>query len=117
MEVVPAEEKLEQIAPAELVPPTPYTLEQPYRDVLERLLPLRVHLLASEFSEAKATLQRDVVGKVDLRNQELQKALDAMDLNAGTFVEKTVSIPPDVYTKGSLLRDPSRPSPSPRVFV
>ena len=94
--------EIEPIAAAKVIRPAPAEV---VADIFARLVPMKVHLAASEYSELKAQLARQINSEIAEKDTELEHALRKMDLITGGINERNVEIPPDVFQKGTFLRD------------
>lgn len=108
LEKVVAEGLLAEIKPVSVVEPDLMVTDPTAKDLFTRLIPLSVHLVASEYSEQKAQVLRDINCAVETKNIELEKNLLAMELHRGMPTEQALELPPDIFQKAALLRDSSR---------
>ena len=97
--------EIQPIAAAKLIRPAPTEV---VADIFSRLVPMKVHLAASEYSELKAQLARQINAEIAEKDMELEHALRKMDLITGGINERNVEIPPTVFQKGTFLRDARR---------
>ena len=123
-EKVPPVEQLAEIKPVELVVITPFSIEPTFQDIFARLVPMKVHLAASEHSDRVDALVRRV--NADLEEQvcttvrwlyssfpifcpqdaKLQQTLITLNLGEGFVGEKPLEIDTELFHKAALLRDP-----------
>jgi hypothetical protein len=107
LEKVVAEGLLSEIKAVSMVEPDMAAGDPKAKDLFERLIPLSVHLVASEYSEKKAQVMRDINAAIEAKNIELDQALSAMDFCRGVPSEQPPELPPDLFQKAALLREPS----------
>ena len=88
-------------AAAKTIKPSPTEV---VADIFARLVPMKVHLAASEFSELKAQLARQINSEIAEKDMELEHALRKMDLITGGINERNVEIPPVVFQKGTCVK-------------
>jgi len=87
---------LPEIKPASVVTATVYTRDAATPDIFHKLVPFSAHLSASEYSAKKDAILRHVNALVETKDQELQRALVAMDLAAdGSAAPKEYAEPWD----------------------
>eukprot|EP00038_Savillea_parva_P001523 m.104689 g.104689 ORF g.104689 m.104689 type:complete len:1549 (-) comp10533_c0_seq2:22-4668(-) len=108
-EKVVAEELLPAIPlPAQvLVKAEPVPLDKDEADIFAKLIPIEIHLLASEFSDAKDQLLRSIDDTVADKSVELDKALTSMGLADDSYKETNVALPKELFIHGAALRDSS----------
>uniref|UniRef100_UPI00358EEE9B tyrosine-protein phosphatase non-receptor type 23-like n=1 Tax=Myxine glutinosa TaxID=7769 RepID=UPI00358EEE9B len=85
-DTVPPADSLPSIKGAPLVKALPFQPTDPNvtgPDIFARLVPIEAHEASSLYSEEKANLLRDVMDKIEKKEQELQQYLHSLDLDLG----------------------------------
>lgn len=83
-EVIPDISSLAEVKGASLVKGIPFNVndvEVSGPDIFARLVPMKAHELSSLYSEEKAKLLRKIVGMIEIKDEEIQTFLSALDLD------------------------------------
>ncbi|KAF4076163.1 hypothetical protein AMELA_G00227140 [Ameiurus melas] len=83
-EVVPSLETLPSVKGAPLVKALPVNPTDPSvtgPDIFSKLVPMAAHEASSLYSEEKAKLLRDVMAKIDSKNETLEQFMDSLNLD------------------------------------
>uniref|UniRef100_A0A670ZMK2 Tyrosine-protein phosphatase non-receptor type 23 n=1 Tax=Pseudonaja textilis TaxID=8673 RepID=A0A670ZMK2_PSETE len=107
-EAVPALDTLQSIKGASLVKALPVNPTDPAvtgPDIFAKLVPMAAHEASSLYSEEKAKLLRDVMAKIDTKNEILEQFMDSLQLDAETVDNLDVydHIPPVLMEKCAAL--------------
>ncbi|NWX20892.1 PTN23 phosphatase, partial [Aegotheles bennettii] len=107
-EAVPALDTLQSVKGAPLVKALPVNPTDPAvtgPDIFTKLVPMAAHEASSLYSEEKAKLLRDVMAKIEARNEVLDQFMDSMQLDPETVdnLEMYSHIPPVLMEKCAAL--------------
>ncbi|XP_013919534.1 PREDICTED: tyrosine-protein phosphatase non-receptor type 23 [Thamnophis sirtalis] len=107
-EAVPALDTLQSIKGASLVKALPVNPTDPAvtgPDIFAKLVPMAAHEASSLYSEEKAKLLRDVMAKIDAKNEILEQFMDSLQLDPETVdnLEVYDHIPPVLMEKCAAL--------------
>ncbi|XP_067400604.1 tyrosine-protein phosphatase non-receptor type 23 isoform X2 [Emydura macquarii macquarii] len=107
-EAVPALETLQSVKGATLVKALPVNPTDPAvtgPDIFAKLVPMAAHEASSLYSEEKAKLLRDVMAKIEAKNEVLDQFMDSMQLDPETVdnLEMYNHIPPVLMEKCAAL--------------
>ncbi|CAF0803217.1 unnamed protein product [Didymodactylos carnosus] len=99
-EKVPALSSLTAVQGAIVAKPQSFDFQDPEvcgPDIFQRLLPMDTHLAASEYSEEKAKLLREVVELVENKNRELETFLLCLQLDRVPLDDEYLRLPRDLF--------------------
>ncbi|NXK98407.1 PTN23 phosphatase, partial [Formicarius rufipectus] len=107
-EAVPALETLQSVKGAPLVKALPVNPTDPAvtgPDIFAKLVPMAAHEASSLYSEEKAKLLRDVMAKIEAKNEVLDQFMDSMQLDPETVdnLDMYNHIPPVLMEKCAAL--------------
>ncbi|NXV52003.1 PTN23 phosphatase, partial [Uria aalge] len=107
-EAVPALDALQSVKGAPLVKALPVNPTDPAvtgPDIFAKLVPMAAHEASSLYSEEKAKLLRDVMAKIEAKNEVLDQFMDSMQLDPETVdnLEMYSHIPPILMEKCAAL--------------
>ncbi|XP_069715230.1 tyrosine-protein phosphatase non-receptor type 23 isoform X2 [Phaenicophaeus curvirostris] len=107
-EAVPALDTLQSVKGAPLVKALPVNPTDPAvtgPDIFAKLVPMAAHEASSLYSEEKAKLLRDVMAKIEAKNEVLDQFMDSMQLDPETVDNLDVynHIPPILMEKCAAL--------------
>ncbi|XP_074429945.1 tyrosine-protein phosphatase non-receptor type 23 isoform X2 [Larus michahellis] len=107
-EAVPALDTLQSVKGAPLVKALPVNPTDPAvtgPDIFAKLVPMAAHEASSLYSEEKAKLLRDVMAKIEAKNEVLDQFMDSMQLDPETVdnLEMYSHIPPILMEKCAAL--------------
>ncbi|KAM9186357.1 tyrosine-protein phosphatase non-receptor type 23 [Dugong dugon] len=107
-EAVPALDTLQPVKGAPLVKPLPVNPTDPAvtgPDIFARLVPMAAHEASSLYSEEKAKLLREMMAKIEDKNEILDQFMDSMQLDPETVDNLDVysHIPPQLMEKCAAL--------------
>nr|XP_057909287.1 tyrosine-protein phosphatase non-receptor type 23 isoform X1 [Doryrhamphus excisus]XP_057909288.1 tyrosine-protein phosphatase non-receptor type 23 isoform X2 [Doryrhamphus excisus] len=107
-ETVPSLEKLTSVKGAPLVKALPVNPTDPSvtgPDLFTKLVPMAVHEASSLYSEEKAKLLRDVMAKIDSKNETLEQFMDSLGLEPESVdtLDMYSHIPPVLMEKCAAL--------------
>uniref|UniRef100_A0A8C8SWK5 Tyrosine-protein phosphatase non-receptor type 23 n=1 Tax=Pelusios castaneus TaxID=367368 RepID=A0A8C8SWK5_9SAUR len=107
-EAVPALETLQSVKGATLVKALPVNPTDPAvtgPDIFAKLVPMAAHEASSLYSEEKAKLLREVMAKIEAKNEVLDQFMDSMQLDPETVdnLEMYSHIPPVLMEKCAAL--------------
>ncbi|KAG8541539.1 hypothetical protein GDO81_028757 [Engystomops pustulosus] len=107
-ESVPALDTLQAVKGAPLVKALPVNPTDPAvtgPDIFSKLVPMAAHEASSLYSEEKAKLLRDVMAKIDAKNEILDQFTDSLQLDPDTVdnLELYSHIPPSLMEKCAAL--------------
>ncbi|CAM9198499.1 unnamed protein product, partial [Bubo scandiacus] len=107
-EAVPALDTLQSVKGAPLVKALPVNPTDPAvtgPDIFARLVPMAAHEASSLYSEEKAKLLRDVMAKIEAKNEVLDQFMDSMQLDPETVdnLDMYSHIPPVLMEKCAAL--------------
>ncbi|XP_068091294.1 tyrosine-protein phosphatase non-receptor type 23 [Hyperolius riggenbachi] len=107
-ESVPALDTLQAVKGAPLVkalPVNPTDPEVTGPDIFSKLVPMAAHEASSLYSEEKAKLLRDIMCKIDARNEVLDQFMDSLQLDPDTVdnLDLYSHIPPALMEKCAAL--------------
>ncbi|XP_072186522.1 tyrosine-protein phosphatase non-receptor type 23 isoform X2 [Excalfactoria chinensis] len=107
-EAVPALDTLQSVKGAPLVkalPVNPTDPEVTGPDIFAKLVPMAAHEASSLYSEEKAKLLRDVMAKIEAKNEVLDQFMDSMQLDPETVdnLDMYSHIPPILMEKCAAL--------------
>ncbi|XP_070585197.1 tyrosine-protein phosphatase non-receptor type 23 [Erythrolamprus reginae] len=107
-EAVPVLDTLQSIKGASLVKALPVNPTDPAvtgPDIFAKLVPMAAHEASSLYSEEKAKLLRDVMVKIDAKNEILEQFMDSLQLDAETVdnLDMYDHIPPVLMEKCAAL--------------
>ncbi|NWU52370.1 PTN23 phosphatase, partial [Dromas ardeola] len=107
-EAVPALDTLQSVKGAPLVKALPVNPTDPAvtgPDIFAKLVPMAAHEASSLYSEEKAKLLRDVMAKIEAKNEVLDQFMDSMQLDPETVdnLEMYSHIPPVLMEKCAAL--------------
>ncbi|ELU12724.1 hypothetical protein CAPTEDRAFT_228981 [Capitella teleta] len=101
-ESIPDVESLPEVKGASLVKGIPFNHSDPEvsgPDIFQKLVPMEAHTAASVYSEEKAKLLREVGGKVEEYNVELQQFLDSLQLDPERIRPEVERLPEQLLEK------------------
>ncbi|NXO61795.1 PTN23 phosphatase, partial [Phainopepla nitens] len=107
-EAVPALDTLQSVKGAPLVKALPVNPTDPAvtgPDIFAKLVPMAAHEASSLYSEEKAKLLRDVMAKIEAKNEVLDQFMDSMQLDPDTVdnLDMYSHIPPVLMEKCAAL--------------
>ncbi|KAM4858053.1 tyrosine-protein phosphatase non-receptor type 23 isoform 1-T1 [Urocitellus parryii] len=107
-EAVPALDTLQPVKGAPLVKPLPVNPTDPAvtgPDIFAKLVPMAAHEASSLYSEEKAKLLREMMAKIEDKNEVLDQFMDSMQLDPETVDNLDVysHIPPQLMEKCAAL--------------
>ncbi|KAM7063404.1 tyrosine-protein phosphatase non-receptor type 23 isoform 1-T1 [Molossus nigricans] len=107
-EAVPALDALQPVKGAPLVKPLPVNPTDPAvtgPDIFAKLVPMAAHEASSLYSEEKAKLLREMVAKIEDKNEVLDQFMDSMQLDPETVdnLDTYNHIPPQLMEKCAAL--------------
>ncbi|NXH06625.1 PTN23 phosphatase, partial [Loxia leucoptera] len=107
-EAVPALDTLQSVKGAPLVKALPVNPTDPVvtgPDIFAKLVPMAAHEASSLYSEEKAKLLRDVMAKIEAKNEVLDQFMDSMQLDPETVdnLDMYNHIPPVLMEKCAAL--------------
>ncbi|KFO33232.1 Tyrosine-protein phosphatase non-receptor type 23 [Fukomys damarensis] len=107
-EAVPALDTLQPVKGAPLVKPLPVNPTDPAvtgPDIFAKLVPMAAHEASSLYSEEKAKLLREVMAKIEDKNEVLDQFMDSMQLDPETVdnLDTYSHIPPQLMEKCAAL--------------
>ncbi|XP_048807311.1 LOW QUALITY PROTEIN: tyrosine-protein phosphatase non-receptor type 23 [Lagopus muta] len=107
-EAVPALDTLQSVKGAPLVKALPVNPTDPAvtgPDIFAKLVPMAAHEASSLYSEEKAKLLRDVMAKIEAKNEVLDQFMDSMQLDPETVDNQDMysHIPPILMEKCAAL--------------
>uniref|UniRef100_A0A8C2TE18 Protein tyrosine phosphatase non-receptor type 23 n=1 Tax=Coturnix japonica TaxID=93934 RepID=A0A8C2TE18_COTJA len=107
-EAVPALDTLQSVKGAPLVKALPVNPTDPAvtgPDIFAKLVPMAAHEASSLYSEEKAKLLRDVMAKIEAKNEVLDQFMDSMQLDPETVdnLDMYSHIPPILMEKCAAL--------------
>ncbi|KAM8810442.1 tyrosine-protein phosphatase non-receptor type 23 [Eudromia elegans] len=107
-EAVPALDTLQSVKGAPLVKALPVNPTDPAvtgPDIFAKLVPMAAHEASSLYSEEKAKLLRDVMAKIEAKNEVLDQFMDSMQLDPETVdnLDMYSHIPPVLMEKCAAL--------------
>ncbi|XP_069501929.1 tyrosine-protein phosphatase non-receptor type 23 isoform X2 [Ambystoma mexicanum] len=107
-ETVPALDTLQPVKGAPLVKPLPVNPTDPAvtgPDIFSKLVPMAAHEASSLYSEEKAKLLRDLMSKIDAKNEILDQFIDSLQLDPDTVdnLDLYSHIPPVLMEKCAAL--------------
>ncbi|NWJ07047.1 PTN23 phosphatase, partial [Crypturellus undulatus] len=107
-ETVPALDTLQAVKGAPLVKALPVNPTDPAvtgPDIFAKLVPMAAHEASSLYSEEKAKLLRDVMAKIEAKNEVLDQFMDSMQLDPDTVdnLDMYSHIPPVLMEKCAAL--------------
>ncbi|XP_015471708.1 tyrosine-protein phosphatase non-receptor type 23 [Parus major] len=107
-EAVPALDTLQSVKGAPLVKALPVNPTDPAvtgPDIFAKLVPMAAHEASSLYSEEKAKLLRDVMAKIEAKNEVLDQFMDSMQLDPDTVdnLDMYEHIPPVLMEKCAAL--------------
>lgn len=107
-EVVPALESLASVKGAPLVKALPVNPTDPSvtgPDLFAKLVPMAAHEASSLYSEEKAKLLRDIMGKIESKNETLEQFMDSLGLEPDSVdnLDMYSHIPPVLMEKCAAL--------------
>ncbi|KAI4883290.1 hypothetical protein NFI96_021020 [Prochilodus magdalenae] len=105
-ESVPNLDTLAPVKGASLVKPLPVTptdLSVTGPDLFSKLVPMATHEASSLYSEEKAKLLREVMTKIDDKNQILEKFMDSLSCDSVDNLDMFNSVPPVLLEKCAAL--------------
>ncbi|NWR06612.1 PTN23 phosphatase, partial [Paradoxornis webbianus] len=107
-EAVPALDTLQSVKGAPLVKALPVNPTDPAvtgPDIFAKLVPMAAHEASSLYSEEKAKLLRDVMAKIEAKNEVLDQFMDSMQLDPETVdnLDMYEHIPPVLMEKCAAL--------------
>ncbi|XP_038611379.1 tyrosine-protein phosphatase non-receptor type 23 [Tachyglossus aculeatus] len=107
-EAVPPLDTLQPVKGAPLVKPLPVNPTDPAvtgPDIFAKLVPMAAHEASSLYSEEKAKLLREVMAKIDAKNEVLDQFMDSLQLDPDTVddLELYNQIPPLLMEKCAAL--------------
>ncbi|XP_058037791.1 tyrosine-protein phosphatase non-receptor type 23 isoform X1 [Ahaetulla prasina] len=107
-EAVPVLDTLQSIKGASLVKALPVNPTDPAvtgPDIFAKLVPMAAHEASSLYSEEKAKLLRDVMAKIDTKNETLEQFMDSLQLDPETVdnLDMYDHIPPVLMEKCAAL--------------
>ncbi|XP_064130685.1 tyrosine-protein phosphatase non-receptor type 23 isoform X1 [Loxodonta africana] len=107
-EVVPALDTLQPVKGAPLVKPLPVNPTDPAvtgPDIFAKLVPMAAHEASSLYSEEKAKLLREIMAKIEDKNEVLDQFMDSMQLDPETVdnLDAYSHIPPQLMEKCAAL--------------
>ncbi|XP_008828869.1 tyrosine-protein phosphatase non-receptor type 23 isoform X2 [Nannospalax galili] len=107
-EAVPALDTLQPVKGAPLVKPLPVNPIDPAvtgPDIFAKLVPMAAHEASSLYSEEKAKLLREVMAKIEDKNEVLDQFMDSMQLDPETVdnLDAYSHIPPQLMEKCAAL--------------
>lgn len=107
-EAIPALDTLQPVKGAPLVKPLPVNPTDPAvtgPDIFAKLVPMAAHEASSLYSEEKAKLLREVMAKIEDKNEVLDQFMDSMQLDPDTVDNLDVygHIPPQLMEKCAAL--------------
>ncbi|XP_009470747.1 PREDICTED: tyrosine-protein phosphatase non-receptor type 23 [Nipponia nippon] len=107
-EAVPALDTLQSVKGAPLVKALPVNPTDPAvtgPDIFAKLVPMAAHEASSLYSEEKAKLLRDVMAKIEAKNEVLDQFMDSMQLDSETVdnLDMYSHIPPILMEKCAAL--------------
>ncbi|NWS78298.1 PTN23 phosphatase, partial [Crotophaga sulcirostris] len=107
-EAVPALDTLQSVKGAPLVKALPVNPTDPAvtgPDIFAKLVPMAAHEASSLYSEEKAKLLRDVMAKIEAKNEVLDQFMDSMQLDPDTVdnLDMYNHIPPILMEKCAAL--------------
>ncbi|XP_008154174.2 tyrosine-protein phosphatase non-receptor type 23 isoform X1 [Eptesicus fuscus] len=107
-EAVPALDTLQPVKGAPLVKPLPVNPTDPAvtgPDIFAKLVPMAAHEASSLYSEEKAKLLREIMAKIEDKNEVLDQFMDSMQLDPETVdnLDTYNHIPPQLMEKCAAL--------------
>ncbi|XP_057562821.1 tyrosine-protein phosphatase non-receptor type 23 isoform X4 [Hippopotamus amphibius kiboko] len=107
-EAVPALDTLQPVKGAPLVKPLPVNPTDPAvtgPDIFAKLVPMAAHEASSLYSEEKAKLLREIMAKIEDKNEVLDQFMDSMQLDPETVdnLDAYNHIPPQLMEKCAAL--------------
>uniref|UniRef100_A0A8B9HJR2 Protein tyrosine phosphatase, non-receptor type 23, b n=1 Tax=Astyanax mexicanus TaxID=7994 RepID=A0A8B9HJR2_ASTMX len=105
-ESVPDLEKLSAVKGASLVKPVPVSptdLSVTGPDLFSKLVPMASHEASSLYSEEKAKMLREVMAKIDEKNQTLETFMDSLSCDSVDHLEMFSTVPPVLLEKCAAL--------------
>uniref|UniRef100_A0A7N4UYG7 Tyrosine-protein phosphatase non-receptor type 23 n=1 Tax=Sarcophilus harrisii TaxID=9305 RepID=A0A7N4UYG7_SARHA len=107
-EAVPALDTLQPVKGAPLVKPLPVNPTDPAvtgPDIFAKLVPMAAHEASSLYSEEKAKLLREMMAKIDAKNEVLDQFMDSLQLDPETIdnLDAYNHIPPVLMEKCAAL--------------
>uniref|UniRef100_G3UGF5 Protein tyrosine phosphatase non-receptor type 23 n=1 Tax=Loxodonta africana TaxID=9785 RepID=G3UGF5_LOXAF len=107
-EAVPALDTLQPVKGAPLVKPLPVNPTDPAvtgPDIFAKLVPMAAHEASSLYSEEKAKLLREIMAKIEDKNEVLDQFMDSMQLDPETVdnLDAYSHIPPQLMEKCAAL--------------
>ncbi|XP_047388291.1 tyrosine-protein phosphatase non-receptor type 23 [Sciurus carolinensis] len=107
-EAVPALDTLQSVKGAPLVKPLPVNPTDPAvtgPDIFAKLVPMAAHEASSLYSEEKAKLLREIMAKIEDKNEVLDQFMDSMQLDPETVdnLDAYSHIPPQLMEKCAAL--------------
>ncbi|KAF6100742.1 protein tyrosine phosphatase non-receptor type 23 [Phyllostomus discolor] len=107
-EAVPALDTLQAVKGAPLVKPLPVNPTDPAvtgPDIFAKLVPMAAHEASSLYSEEKAKLLREMMAKIEDKNEVLDQFMDSMQLDPETVdnLDTYSHIPPQLMEKCAAL--------------
>ncbi|EAW64823.1 tyrosine-protein phosphatase non-receptor type 23 isoform 1 [Homo sapiens] len=107
-EAVPALDTLQPVKGAPLVKPLPVNPTDPAvtgPDIFAKLVPMAAHEASSLYSEEKAKLLREMMAKIEDKNEVLDQFMDSMQLDPETVdnLDAYSHIPPQLMEKCAAL--------------
>lgn len=105
-ESVPGLDTLVAVKGASLVKPLPVSLTDQSvtgPDLFSKLVPMATHEASSLYSEEKAKLLRDIVAKIEDKNQILEKFMESLSSDAVYKIDMFKSLPDVVLEKCAFL--------------
>ncbi|XP_060018085.1 tyrosine-protein phosphatase non-receptor type 23 isoform X2 [Lagenorhynchus albirostris] len=107
-EAVPALDTLQPVKGAPLVKPLPVNPTDPAvtgPDIFTKLVPMAAHEASSLYSEEKAKLLREMMAKIEDKNEVLDQFMDSMQLDPETVdnLDAYSHIPPQLMEKCAAL--------------
>ncbi|CAM4635979.1 unnamed protein product [Leuciscus chuanchicus] len=105
-ESVPSLDTLVAVKGASLVKPLPVSLTDQSvtgPDLFSKLVPMATHEASSLYSEEKAKLLRDIVAKIEDKNQILEKFMESLSSDAVYKIDMFKSLPDVVLEKCAFL--------------
>ncbi|KAM5314854.1 tyrosine-protein phosphatase non-receptor type 23 isoform 1-T1 [Glossophaga mutica] len=107
-EAVPALDTLQPVKGAPLVKPLPVNPTDPAvtgPDIFAKLVPMAAHEASSLYSEEKAKLLREMMAKIEDKNEVLDQFMDSMQLDPETVdnLDTYSHIPPQLMEKCAAL--------------
>lgn len=107
-EAMPALDTLQPVKGAPLVKPLPVNPTDPAvtgPDIFAKLVPMAAHEASSLYSEEKAKLLREVMAKIEDKNEVLDQFMDSMQLDPETVdnLDAYSHIPPQLMEKCAAL--------------